>query len=123
MNGAPQGSALGLTLLNTFVIDRDSGVECTIRGFADDTKLCGAVNTLEGRDAFQRDLDGLEDIGVLGCATRPMKGLEDMSYEEWLRELGLFSLEKRRLEGNLITPYNYLKGGSSEVEAGLFCRA
>jgi len=69
----------------------------------------------------RKDMDLLER--VQSRATKMTQGLEHLSCEERLRELGLFSLEKRRLWRDVIEAFQYMKGACKKAGEGLFTRA
>ncbi|NXH19920.1 RBG1L protein, partial [Bucco capensis] len=80
--------------------------------------ICLILAALDGREKGERQKQ---------ATTFPLyendQGLEQLCYEDRLRELGLFSLEKRRLQGDLLVTFRYLKGASKKAAEGLFAKA
>ncbi|RMC17343.1 hypothetical protein DUI87_05924 [Hirundo rustica rustica] len=63
-SGVLQGSILSSVLFNIFMINLDAGLQGVLDKFADDTKLEGAADSLEGRKALQIDLNNVEDWAI-----------------------------------------------------------
>jgi len=55
-------------------------------------------------------------------ATKMIRGQEHLPYKDRLRDLGLFSLEKRQLRSDLTAAFQYLKGAYTQERSQFFTR-
>ena len=69
----------------------------------------------------RKDMDLLD--WVQRRVTKMIRGMEHLYYKERLRKVGLFSLEKRRLQGHVIAAFQYLKGAYRKDGNNLFSKA
>ena len=69
---------------------------------------------------YRRDVDLFEHFQRR--VTKMIYGMEHLSYKDRLKKLGLFSLEKRRLQGYLIVAFQYLKRSCKKEGGRLFSR-
>ncbi|GAB0180762.1 mitochondrial enolase superfamily member 1 [Grus japonensis] len=108
-SGVPQASISEPILFNVFINDIDNGMECTLSKFADDTKLSGVVDSPEGWDAIQRDLDKLEKrahVNLMRTNKAKCKILhmdqDDPQYQYRLRDEGIESSPEEKDLGILV---------------------